>query len=257
MTLHSAKGLEFPNVFMVGMEENLFPSMRSKDDQARMEEERRLCYVGITRARKRLYLSHASRRMLYNQMQFNERSRFIDDIPPRVLEDISERRESFGTPVGERRSGWQSGQWRQPAWSKESSFASSGQQAGQSNWKPKNAYQTAVPSGSKQSYLAWSRGSGAGMGNTERVGGAQVAGVQRGMDKPAEQKIVRSAAYEAAAPSVYAVGDRVMHKKFGQGVVLRVRGTGSDTRVLVRFDDANVGAKEMAASIAPMIRMGG
>ena len=59
MTLHSAKGLEFPNVFMIGMEENLFPSMRSRDDPARMEEERRLCYVGITRARERLYLSHA------------------------------------------------------------------------------------------------------------------------------------------------------------------------------------------------------
>ena len=260
MTLHSAKGLEFPNVFMVGMEENLFPSMRSKDDQARMEEERRLCYVGITRARKRLYMSHASRRMLYNQIQFNDRSRFIDDIPPRVLEDVSERRESFGAPVGERKGNWQSGQWRQPAWSKSSSFASSASsqpaQAGQSNWQPKTAYQTAIPSGGK-SYLAWSRGSGAGIGNTERVGGAQVAGVQRGMEKPAEQKIVRSAAHEAAAPAIYAVGDRVMHKKFGQGVVLRVRGTGSDTRVLVRFDDANVGAKEMAASIAPMIRMGG
>ena len=63
MTLHSAKGLEFPNVFMVGMEENLFPSA---SDEARMEEERRLCYVGITRARERLFLSHASRRMLYN-----------------------------------------------------------------------------------------------------------------------------------------------------------------------------------------------
>ena len=90
MTLHSAKGLEFPNVFMVGMEENLFPSARSRDDEARMEEERRLCYVGITRARERLFLSHASRRMLYNQIQFNDRSRFIDDIPARLdaIEDV-------------------------------------------------------------------------------------------------------------------------------------------------------------------------
>ena len=105
MTLHSAKGLEFPNVFMIGMEENLFPSMRSRDDPARMEEERRLCYVGITRARERLYLSHASRRMLYNQMQFNDRSRFIDDIPARLIEDVSERR---GGVAPSRQDGWQS-----------------------------------------------------------------------------------------------------------------------------------------------------
>ena len=264
MTLHSAKGLEFPNVFMVGMEENLFPSMRSRDDQQRMEEERRLCYVGITRARERLYLSHASRRMLYNQMQFNDRSRFIDDIPARVLEDVSERREPFGAPVGERRGSgsWQSGQWRQPAWSKGSAFASgdaqNGQskQNGQSNWKPKTAYQTAVPSGQKQSYLAWSRGSGAGMGHTERVGGASVPGVQRGMAQQ-EQKVVRSSAHEAAAPSIFAAGDRVLHRKFGKGAVIRVSGSGSDARIMIRFDDTRVGVKEFALSIAPIIKTEG
>ena len=107
MTLHSAKGLEFPNVFMVGMEENLFPSARSRDDESRMEEERRLCYVGITRARERLFMSHASRRMLYNQIQFNDRSRFIDDIPARLIEDVSV---SGGMGGGARRPGgaWQS-----------------------------------------------------------------------------------------------------------------------------------------------------
>lgn len=109
MTLHSAKGLEFPNVFMVGMEENLFPSARSRDDESRMEEERRLCYVGITRARERLFMSHASRRMLYNQIQFNDRSRFIDDIPARLIEDVSVsggmggRRKTSGRRLAERR----------------------------------------------------------------------------------------------------------------------------------------------------------
>ena len=249
MTLHSAKGLEFPNVFMIGMEENLFPSMRSRDDEQRMEEERRLCYVGITRARERLYLSHAARRMLYNQMQFNDRSRFIDDIPARVIEDVSERRPAFGAPVGERQGAWQSGQWRQPAWSKDSAFA---QRSEQSAWQPRAASQTAMPTGRKQSYLSWSRGSGAGMGQSENVGGKQVDGVQRGM----EPKVVRSAAHEAETPSIYAVGDHVRHRKFGTGVVIRVRGTGTDARVLVRFDDASVGAKELAASIAPMIRTG-
>ena len=260
MTLHSAKGLEFPNVFMVGMEENLFPSARSRDDNARMEEERRLCYVGITRARERLYLSHASRRMLYNQIQFNDRSRFIDDIPPRVLEDVSERRDGFG--MGERRgafgrSAQQECQWRQPAWSKSGSFGGAAQQSGTSGWQPKTAYQTAIPSGQKQSYLSWSRG-GAGMGNTERVGGVNVSGVQRGMAQRTEPQVVRSAAHEIAAkPALFAAGDHVMHKKFGRGAVVRVTGSGSDSRIMIRFDDTRVGVKEFALSIAPIVKMEG
>ncbi|MBR4040125.1 MAG: UvrD-helicase domain-containing protein [Clostridia bacterium] len=262
MTLHSAKGLEFPNVFMVGMEENLFPSMRSKDDTARMEEERRLCYVGITRARERLYLTHASRRMLYNQMQFNDRSRFIDDIPPRVMEDVSERRDPFGMPVGEHRGAYrgaaqQDGAWRQPAWSKSSAFAAGEQQGAGGAWKPKTAYQTAVPAGQKQSYLSWSQGSGVGMGNTERVGSTNVSGVQRGMAQRAEPKVIRSSAHESVSPSIFAAGDHVMHKKFGRGAVVRVTGTGSDSRIMIRFDDTRVGVKEFALSIAPIIKMEG
>lgn len=258
MTLHSAKGLEFPNVFMVGMEENLFPSMRSKDDTARMEEERRLCYVGITRARERLYLSHASRRMLYNQMQFNDRSRFIDDIPQRVMEDISVRREPFGMPVGERRGAFgrsvqQDGAWRQPAWSKSSSYGVQPQNSGGA-WQPKTAYQTAIPTGQKQSYAAWSRG-GAGMGNTETVGGVNVSGVQRGMNT--QPKVVQSAAHEAVKPALFGAGDHVMHKKFGRGAVVRVTGSGSDSRIMIRFDDTRVGVKEFALSIAPIIKMEG
>ena len=263
MTLHSAKGLEFPNVFMIGMEENLFPSVRSKDDQQRLEEERRLCYVGITRARERLYLSHAARRMLYNQIQFNDRSRFIEDIPPRVMEDVSERREAFGMPVGERRGAWQNsrsaidGQWRQPAWSKSSSFAApqTKSQNAAGGWQPKTAYQTAIPGGQRQSYLAWSRGNGAGMGNTERVGSTEVSGVQRGMGE--SRNVVRSVAHEAVKPSIFAAGDHVMHKKFGRGAVIRVSGSGSDSRIMIRFDDTRVGVKEFALSIAPIIKMEG
>jgi len=260
MTLHSAKGLEFPNVFMVGMEENLFPSMRSREDTARMEEERRLCYVGITRARERLYLSHASRRMLYNQMQFNDRSRFIDDIPPRVMEDVSVRHEPFGMPVGERRGAFgrsaQDGAWRQPAWSKSSAYGA--QQSTGSAWQPKTAYQTAIPTGQRQSFASWSRG-GAGMGKAENVGGVNVSGVQRGMgaQQPAQPKVVSSAAHEMAKPSLFRAGDHVMHKKFGRGAVVRVSGSGSDARIMIRFDDTRVGVKEFALSIAPIIKTEG
>ena len=99
MTLHSAKGLEFPIVFMIGMEERLFPHVRSLDDPPQMEEERRLCYVGMTRARERLFLTNARRRRIFGQEQYNSPSRFIADIPRELL-DVEEAFQSgfsFGT----------------------------------------------------------------------------------------------------------------------------------------------------------------
>lgn len=80
LTVHTAKGLEFPVVFIVGLEENIFPHSRSKDDPDQMEEERRLMYVAVTRAKDRLYLVHAFRRMLYGRSEVNEPSRFLRDI---------------------------------------------------------------------------------------------------------------------------------------------------------------------------------
>ena len=87
MTLHSAKGLEFPYVFISGMEDGIFPSYMTiiSEDQEELEEERRLCYVGITRAKDRLYLSAAKRRMMQGRTQFNKVSRFIDEIPQELL----------------------------------------------------------------------------------------------------------------------------------------------------------------------------
>ena len=85
LTLHMAKGLEFSVVFMVGMEEGIFPHNRSMDDPDQMEEERRLCYVGITRAKERLYLIHAFRRTLFGQSELGEPSRFIKDIPSHLI----------------------------------------------------------------------------------------------------------------------------------------------------------------------------
>jgi DNA helicase-2/ATP-dependent DNA helicase PcrA len=85
MTLHNAKGLEFPVVFVTGMEEGLFPHSRSLDEQ-RLEEERRLCYVGITRARDRLYLSHALTRMLHGSSGYRLPSRFLAELPAQLLQ---------------------------------------------------------------------------------------------------------------------------------------------------------------------------
>ena len=84
MTLHSAKGLEFPVVFLIGMEDGVFPHLRSLGEPDELEEERRLAYVGITRARERLYLSHAWSRTMFGSTQYNPPSRFLDEIPPRA-----------------------------------------------------------------------------------------------------------------------------------------------------------------------------
>ena len=91
MTLHSAKGLEFPVVFMVGMEQGLFPHQRSAEDPVRMEEERRLCYVGITRAEKKLYMTMAEQRRLHGRDQYNPPSKFVQELPSELLEEIRPR----------------------------------------------------------------------------------------------------------------------------------------------------------------------
>ena len=86
MTLHSAKGLEFPVVFIIGMEENVFPHSRSLDDEEEMQEERRLAYVGITRAEEKLYLTSAAMRKLYGNVSYNQVSRFVEEIPEELLD---------------------------------------------------------------------------------------------------------------------------------------------------------------------------
>jgi len=88
MTMHSAKGLEFPVVTIAGLEEGLFPHSRSADDEAELEEERRLCYVGITRAQRRLVLTSAARRRVFGEYQSTDPSRFIDEIPAELVEEI-------------------------------------------------------------------------------------------------------------------------------------------------------------------------
>ena len=98
MTLHSAKGLEFPYVFLVGMEEGIFPGLRSHSEPEAMEEERRLAYVGITRARKKLYLTCAETRMLFGHTAYNQRSRFLSEIPPECLDAAATQERRAYTP---------------------------------------------------------------------------------------------------------------------------------------------------------------
>ncbi len=96
MTMHSAKGLEFPNVFLIGMEDGIFPNFRSMENEEDLEEERRLCYVAVTRAKKQLYLTCAERRMMYGQTRFSKPSQFLDELPKGCVDSnvIETRREA-------------------------------------------------------------------------------------------------------------------------------------------------------------------
>ena len=95
MTLHASKGLEFPVVFLVGLEQGLFPGYRSLQDPSLLEEERRLCYVGITRAQERLFLSHARERRLYGSRERAMRSQFLDELPAELLSSQNKVTRSF------------------------------------------------------------------------------------------------------------------------------------------------------------------
>ena len=103
MTVHSAKGLEFDVVFMSGLEEGLFPHEQSVTERDGLEEERRLAYVAITRARNRLYLSHAQTRMLHGQTRYNIPSRFLEEIPQQLMKWLtprfSKQRKALGRPA--------------------------------------------------------------------------------------------------------------------------------------------------------------
>jgi DNA helicase-2/ATP-dependent DNA helicase PcrA len=103
MTLHSAKGLEFPVVVMAGLEEGLFPHSRSSEDEAELEEERRLCYVGMTRARSRIVLTSAARRRVFGDYQATQPSRFLQEIPPDLIE---QEFSTYTSPHASTRAAW-------------------------------------------------------------------------------------------------------------------------------------------------------
>lgn len=118
MTLHSAKGPEFPQVFIVGMEEGMFPSQMSLDEGGRLEEERRLAYVGVTRAMQKLTLTYAETRRLYGKEVYHRPSRFIGELPEECVEEVRLRatvsrpvsHQRMGTPMVENDSGYKLGQ---------------------------------------------------------------------------------------------------------------------------------------------------
>lgn len=177
MTLHAAKGLEFPVVFLVGMEENVFPSSRSLTEDKDVEEERRLAYVGITRAEEKLYITNAFSRMLYGRSQYNRPSRFISEINQTLLEETSNR-----------------------------------------------------PAATNQGYVS-----------------PQVI-------KPVYHQPTRAAVSNkqmtGAHASDWSIGDKVNHKKWGQGTVVKLISSGQDTELFIAFPQQ--GVKRLLAAFAPI-----
>ncbi len=174
MTLHSAKGLEFPNVFLMGMEEGIFPGLRSYGSEEEIEEERRLCYVGITRAKEKLFLSHTKSRSLFGSTKFNMISRFMKEIPDRLF-DIAQEEKKFGFET------------------------------------PK----VKAPVMDKSSFLLGS--------------------------EPSKPKTA-----DANQGETYKEGERIRHRKFGDGTILEAKAVGADTFLRVMFD--SVGEKKLMAA---------
>lgn len=194
MTLHSAKGLEFPVVFIPGMEEGIFPGAQSMYSSSEVEEERRLAYVGITRARERLYLSHANMRMLFGSTSRNLPSRFLAEIPENLTEQVG--RQSV---------------------SREDVFKGFGGFSGAASYQSDYSSQTGNYSGN--GFLSKNRPAAA-------------------KKKPPVQTVS------------YSVGDTVMSKVFGSGVVLSVKKMGNDSMLEIAFEKA--GTKKLMANYAKL-----
>ena len=218
MTVHTAKGLEFPAVFVTGMEDGTFPHQRSLGDESELEEERRLAYVAITRARERLYLTRAAVRSAWGTPQEMPPSRFLDDIPAELLDvrraaTSGERmRASYGGSYG-------SGSYGSGA------YGRSRRSEGRDPWGERDAGAFGSGRGGAPARTAGAR-------TVTRMGVTPAA-------KPAEEKPVLS----------LKVGDRVKHATLGAGTVTGVEGEGPRTVARIRFGMAE---KRLLVRMAPM-----
>lgn len=255
MTIHSAKGLEFPYVFVVGMEDGIFPGEMAKYNEEDMEEERRLCYVAITRAKKELYLSTSRTRMIFGQTRRNPPSAFLSEIDPGLLDETqSPELTGYGGGFG---AGYGSYTTNVPGGRSGYSGASRGYLNSEYNARPRGGfgggYSSGFASGGHESpnsyggrHQVQSTGFGSGYGRSRSAGNTAPAGAGTstlaGAPSAAPQK-------KAAAAS-YAAGDIVEHRVFGRGKVLKATPIAGDCIVEIQFD--RVGVKKTMANYAPL-----
>lgn len=223
MTMHSAKGLEFPVVFIIGMEEGVFPHSRAFLDNEELEEERRLAYVGITRAEEKLYLSCAQMRTLFGRTTANAPSRFLDEIPEDLKEDTGVARDRYrrGSGIGGAYSGRGFG-------------ASGGSNFGHRG----GGAETPRPAAGGRS-----TGGAGSSGVTVTVGAPGAAGAP-----------VKKTPGAGGSGGAFQAGDKVSHGKWGIGTVVAVKGSGNDTELQIAFP-APVGVKRLLAGFAPITKV--
>ncbi|MBD9196143.1 MAG: ATP-dependent DNA helicase PcrA, partial [Clostridiales bacterium] len=219
MTIHSAKGLEFPVVYVVGMEEGIFPGASAMYDEEELEEERRLCYVAMTRAREKLVMTNARQRMLYGRTSANKASRFLDEIPADDMRWESKPEPRFGASNED---GFGGSRWDDDFGGSSFGGSSYGSQRSASG----NGY------GGNTGYS----------GSTGRSGGYVSGGVHTYKStRPTAQPLRTSS--RGSAPSAPAVeliqlrqGDQVEHTAFGKGTVVSVKPMGGDALAEVAFE---------------------
>ncbi len=220
MTLHSAKGLEYPVVFVLGMEEGVFPHSRALTEPTEMEEERRLAYVGITRAQELLHLTHAWSRQLFGNTNYNPPSRFLDEIPAELVE----QKGSVGGRGGYGRQSYRSRDAYDdpPAYRRGAGSGSSG------------ASRSPVSGFDPDDDIDWHR---------ERVVDAAINAGRRNAPSPANSQELG-----------LKVGDDVEHPAFGEGIILEIRGQGDKAEATIRFQGG--GTKHLSLAWAPLKKLG-
>ena len=218
MTLHAAKGLEFPIVFIVGVEEGVFPHSRALTEPTEMEEERRLAYVGITRAMRRLHLSHAWSRMLFGSTQYNPPSRFFDEIPTELVDQTGNvsGRSSYGRQSYRRRD-------------------DGGSSYGAGDPPP------------------YRRRGGGTDGDPESARHGDDAHRDRVVDAALAAGRARGPAPSNSQELGLRIGDDVEHPAFGEGVIIDISGSGEKAEATINF--AGVGTKHLALAWAPLKKL--
>ena len=248
MTVHSAKGLEFPAVFVAGMEESIFPHVAgwTDDDPAKLEEERRLAYVAITRARKRLFLTYAATRRTYGSTQANPRSRFVNEIPAEHIEFSGIGSSGFSGTGWEKRG------------DRRGTFGS-GQGSDMYGGRVFGSFTRSTPGTQRRTSISPDAGR-MGAGAASAFGSGSSSGAERtratfGSGAPRPKKTNVSATVErkvdaAAAATTFAAGDRVSHKTFGPGTVISAAGD----MIEVQFERSGQ-TKKLMKGFAPIVKL--